>query len=109
MSIGSVEREKGEWLWPGFGENSRVLKWIFERTSGKDNAVKTPIGYVPQEGSIDTAGLNISSENMAELLKVDVEAWRKEAEELENYFKLFGDRLPTGIKLQLANLKERLK
>lgn len=101
--------EKGEWLWPGFGENSRVLKWIFERTDGADNAKESPIGNVPKPGAIDLTGLNISDETMSELFRVDSQAWNEEADKLEKYFNLFGDRLPQGIKQEIQNLRDRLK
>ncbi|WP_068467203.1 phosphoenolpyruvate carboxykinase (GTP) [Candidatus Protochlamydia phocaeensis] len=99
----------GQYLWPGFGENSRVLKWIFERTSGKEHAVHTPIGILPAEGAIDTTSLNIKPQDMQQLLIVDNQAWMKESEELEHYYALFGDRLPDGVRQELNDLKERLK
>lgn len=99
----------GKWLWPGFGENARVLKWIFERASGKGSSQATPIGYVPKEGSLDLSGLNISKETMAELTSIDLEGWKKEVEGLRQYFAIFGDRLPQGIKDELSGLDERLK
>lgn len=98
----------GEWLWPGFGENSRVLKWIFERVNGADNAVKTPIGYVPKPGSIDTAGLNLTAEAMEKMLHIDREEWLDEAEEMATYLKIFGKKLPAEIHVELLNLKKRL-
>lgn len=99
----------GQYLWPGFGENSRVLKWIFERTSGKEHAVHTPIGILPAEGAIDTTGLNIQPQDMQQLLSVDNQAWLKESQELEHYYALFGDRLPDGVRQELNGLKERLR
>lgn len=102
------KNDKGEWLWPGFGENSRVLKWIFERTSGSTNAVKTPIGYLPSEGALDVTGLNVSKENLKELFRFDNESWKKEVNELKEYFKIFGDRLPQGIADELKGLEQRL-
>lgn len=103
------KNDKGDWLWPGFGENSRVLKWIFERLSGADNAVKTSIGYIPKENALDLAGIDLPKENIKELLAVDNEAWKKEVEELKSYFSMFGDRLPAGIKQELASLEERVR
>lgn len=100
--------KEGEWLWPGFGENSRVLKWIFERADGAENAAETPIGYVPREGALDLSGLSISSERMKTLLSVDRESWLKETHELRHYFKLFGERLPHGIIEELNALEKRL-
>ncbi|NGX43149.1 MAG: Phosphoenolpyruvate carboxykinase [GTP] [Chlamydiae bacterium] len=102
------QNAKGEWLWPGFGENSRVLKWIFERTSGADNAVKTPIGFLPKEDAIDVDGLTLPDGAMHELLSVDKEAWKEDVKELKEYFKIFGDRLPEGIAQELDDLESRL-
>ena len=86
----------GRFLWPGFGENSRVLEWVFERCAGRGEAVETPIGYVPAPGAIDTEGLEVSSEDMDELLRVDREEWRAEVPVIGEYFAQFGDRLPAG-------------
>jgi phosphoenolpyruvate carboxykinase (GTP) len=99
----------GEWLWPGFGENSRVLKWIFERTSGSDNALKTAIGYVPKLDAIDLTGINISQESLQKLLDVDTAAWTEEVKEAKNYLERFGDRLPQGIVHEINSLEDRLK
>lgn len=100
--------EGGEWLWPGFGENSRVLKWIFERVNGSNNAVITPIGNLPSLGALDLTGLNISKSKLEELFHIDPESWKKEVEELKQYFKIFGDRLPKGISDELVSLENRL-
>ena len=85
-------KENNQFLWPGFGENSRVLKWIFERTSEKALAVETPIGYLPKD--LDVSGLNV---NLEKLLKIDLQAWQKETTNLRKYFKLFGEHLPKLI------------
>jgi len=98
---------QGEFLWPGYSENMRVIKWILERVDGKAEAECTPIGYVPTKEAIDTSGLNLSPENIAQLVAVDRAAWFKEAEELETYFALFGDKLPKELKEELKNLKEK--
>jgi phosphoenolpyruvate carboxykinase (GTP) len=98
----------GRWLWPGYGENSRILKWIFERIEGTGKAVETPIGYVPAPGAIDTSGLNVSDEDMAELLKVDTEDWLKEVESIKEHYNQFGDRLPQALRDELAALEMRL-
>jgi phosphoenolpyruvate carboxykinase (GTP) len=100
---------KGEFLWPGYGENIRVLKWIFERTKGTDNAVSTAIGYVPKEGALDVSGLNITPETIKELFKIDLAAWHEEAVELKNYFKLFGSHLPHAIHTELTQLEQRVE
>jgi len=81
----------GNWLWPGYGENSRVLKWICERIDGTARAVETPIGYVPAPGAIDRTGLNVSDQDMAELLRVDVNAWLQEVESIKKHYSQFGD------------------
>lgn len=99
---------EGKFLWPGFGDNSRVLKWMCERLEGRVGARKTPIGLLPEEDGIDLAGLDIPSESMKELLRVDVEAWKAELPSLEKHFAQFGERLPAGMKKQLEDLKKRL-
>lgn len=98
---------EGRFLWPGFRENSRVLKWIFERTSGQAGAQKTAIGYVPE--TLDFSGLSLSAEAKESLFKVDVAEWRKELEELTNYFQMFGNRFPGELAVELNQLKERLQ
>jgi phosphoenolpyruvate carboxykinase (GTP) len=87
----------GRWLWPGFGENSRVLKWIVERVSGKGEAVKTPIGYMPAKGAIDTNGLDISEGDINELLSIDKNMWIKEIESIKEHYKKFGSKLPNKL------------
>ena len=98
----------GKFVWPGFGENSRVLAWMFERVAGTGDAVKTPIGMVPPASAIDTQGLELSAEGLAEALRVDVEEWRKEVPLIESHFDLFGDRLPETLRGELAHLSARL-
>lgn len=98
--------KEGKWLWPGFGENSRVLKWIFERVEGSGNAVETPMGYLPK--TLDIKGLDLKPHAMEELLRVDKEGLKKEVQNLKEYFKLFGDRLPEGIASELTELEKRL-
>lgn len=98
----------GEFLWPGFGENSRVLKWVFERCTGQGKAISTPIGYMPAKDALDVSGLNIKDENLSELLKVDPSEWLQEVKELRDYFKLFGNQLPEELKTELNNLENRL-
>jgi len=103
------KNSEGKWLWPGFGENSRVLKWIIERVSGEGKAVKTPIGYVPTEDAIDTEGLNVSKADMAELLRVDKEEWLKEVESIKEHFAKYGEKMPKELYAQLDALEKRLK
>jgi phosphoenolpyruvate carboxykinase (GTP) len=98
----------GRWLWPGFGENSRVLEWVFERCAGHGEAVESPIGYLPAPGAIDTEGLDISKEDMSELLRVDRDEWRAELPPIAEYFAEFEDRLPSAISDQFEGLKRRL-
>ena len=99
----------GGWLWPGFGENSRVLKWIVERVSGKGEAVETPIGYLPAPGAIDTDGLDVTDEQMAELLNVDVEEWLNEIESIREHYARFEETLPEALSDELAALEARLR
>jgi len=99
---------EGKWLWPGYGDNSRVLKWIFERTEGTAKAVETPIGYLPESDAIDTKGLPVSAKDMSELLKVDVKEWKKELEGIKEHYAKFGSRLPKALSDELAGLEKRL-
>jgi phosphoenolpyruvate carboxykinase (GTP) len=99
---------QGRFLWPGFGENSRVLKWMCERIDGKAGGRETAIGLLPNEADLDLKGLKIASENMQELLKVDVDAWKAEISSLEEHFAQFKERLPVRMKQQLDALKKRL-
>ena len=101
--------DDGGWLWPGFGENSRVLKWIVERVSGKGEAVETPIGYLPESGAIDTSGLDVTDEQMAELLDVDVEEWLNEIESIREHYARFEETLPEALSDELAALEARLR
>ena len=98
----------GKFLWPGYGENSRVLEWIFNRITDKAPAVDTPIGAVPTAEAIDTTGLDVTPEQMAELLRVDTEGWRAEVPLIEEYYAQFGDRLPEALADQVETLGRRL-
>jgi phosphoenolpyruvate carboxykinase (GTP) len=98
----------GGFLWPGFGENSRVLKWVVERLRGEAAAVETPIGYVPAPGAIDTDGLDIDAERMAAALAFDTEEWRAEIPLITEWFEKFGDDLPAVLWTELDGLKDRL-
>jgi phosphoenolpyruvate carboxykinase (GTP) len=98
----------GKFLWPGYGDNIRVLKWIFERLEGTAEAVETPIGFVPQKGAIDISGLAGQAEKMDEVLKIDKAAWKDECELIAEHQAKFGDRLPLELKNQFENLKKRL-
>ncbi len=103
------QNDAGKYLWPGFGENLRVLRWIVGRVKGEAPAQETPIGNLPAEGAIDTNGLDVSAEAMRELLSVDTEAWREEARDLEGFLKSFGDRMPEGMWRQHKALVDRLQ
>ena len=101
--------EKGNFLWPGYGENIRVLKWIYERVSNiKNNATESPIGFIPNKSSLDMTGLDISSDNVAKILKIDKEMWLREISDLKLYYKIFGSRLPRAILDELYSLEQRL-
>ena len=100
--------DDGSFLWPGFGDNSRVLKWVFERCDGTADARETPIGLVPAEGAIDTDGLDITAEAMDELLSVDPALVRNQLPQVEEHLARFGDRLPDEIRAQFEALRQRL-
>lgn len=98
----------GKFIWPGYGENSRVLKWMCECVEGKVEAKKTAIGYVPDENELDISSLDISTESMKELLHVDTEAWQAEIPNMEKFFLQFNARLPERLNTELHDLKNRL-
>ena len=100
--------DDGRWLWPGFGENSRVLEWVFDRVSGRGDAVDTAIGYVPATTAINVQGLNVTPADMAELLNVDAEEWRAEVPSIREHYVQFGDRLPEKLTAQVNDLEARL-
>ena len=101
--------ERGTFLWPGFGENLRILKWVIERCKGGGEAEETPIGYVPTRSAIDRKGLNVSANALKELLRVDREGWRANLRSQAEFFEKFGDRLPAGIREEYEALARRLK
>jgi phosphoenolpyruvate carboxykinase (GTP) len=103
--------ENGRFLWPGFGENSRVLAWIFGRLTGESAAEETAIGLVPPvgEGGINTEGLDVSPETMAQLLEVDHEGWAAQLPQMKQHYATFGDKLPAELAAQLRTLEERLE
>ncbi|MBI3478549.1 MAG: phosphoenolpyruvate carboxykinase (GTP) [Acidobacteria bacterium] len=101
--------ENGKFLWPGYGENSRVLKWIFERCEGKVHAVDTPIGRLPEPADLDTKGLDLPASNVAKLLNVDIDGWLAEVPRIREHFAKFGDRLPEGMKSEVNDLEARLQ
>ncbi|NLK83767.1 MAG: phosphoenolpyruvate carboxykinase (GTP) [Lentisphaerae bacterium] len=100
----------GKWLWPGFGENSRVLKWIFERCDGNGKAIETPIGFMPSVDAIDRSGIEdkVSEKDMEELLSLDKEGWQKEFDSIKEHYAKFGDKVPQALRNQLDLLEARL-
>ena len=100
--------EDGRFLWPGFGENSRVLKWVVERLEGTAAATESPVGYLPAEGSLDVSGLDLPPEDLAAALRVDPEEWRAELPQITEWFERFGDKLPTMLWTELDGLRARL-
>jgi phosphoenolpyruvate carboxykinase (GTP) len=100
--------DDGSFLWPGFGENSRVLKWIAERIDGTADAVETPIGYVPSPDSLDLEGLDVSRSAVERALAVDVDEWRAELPLIEAWFDKLGDNVPAALRTELDALRARL-
>ena len=100
--------ESGRFLWPGYGENSRVLKWVFERVAGRAEAVETAIGHLPAPGSLDVDGLEVSPADLHDLLSVDADGWRAALPQIEAHFAQFGARFPTELRDQLVALDKRL-
>jgi phosphoenolpyruvate carboxykinase (GTP) len=101
--------QNGKFVWPGFGENSRVLKWVFEVCDQKSGVSKeTPVGLIPKEGTFDTTGLNVDSETMKSLFQINNEEWKKELDEVATYFKQFGKTLPMELSDKLESLKKKL-
>jgi len=100
--------EQGRWLWPGYGENSRVLKWICERVDGKVDCLRTPIGCLPADRSLDLAGLTLDPGSVSRLLEVDKEGWRRELDDIAAYYQRFGDRLPKPLWDEAEKMRSRL-
>jgi len=99
----------GDFLWPGFGDNGRVLKWVFERCTGKLDGQETPIGVVPAPGELDLGRLAIDEEDLAELTAVDIDGWLAEIPLIREYYEGFGKHLPKALKAQLDQLEARLR
>jgi phosphoenolpyruvate carboxykinase (GTP) len=99
----------GDFLWPGFGDNSRVLKWVFERCEGTAKAIETPIGNLPADGALDLDGLEIDADDLAQLLRVDVDGWLHELPLIREYYAQFGDRMPKQLLAELDAMRERLE
>ncbi|MCH8846190.1 MAG: phosphoenolpyruvate carboxykinase (GTP) [Proteobacteria bacterium] len=103
------KNEAGKFMWPGFGENSRVLKWVFERCNGTADAIETAIGNMPTLDAIDFDGLDMAKEDIANLMRVDTDGWLSELAGIEEYYATFGDRLPEELTHQVNALRERLE
>ena len=102
------KNQDGKWLWPGYGENSRVLKWIFERTSGEGKAVETEIGYMPTIDAIDRSNLkDVTDSDMAELIKVNKDEWMTELKSIKENYSKFGDRIPKELISELSSMEKR--
>jgi len=100
--------QDGKFLWPGFSDNSRVLKWICERVDGRVGADTSPVGLLPKEGDLDLSGLTMPSDNIKELMSVNTAEWKAEIPDIEAHFASFGKRLPQTLKDQLEELRKRL-
>ena len=99
----------GKFIWPGFGENSRVLKWIFERCEGSADAEETPIGNLPTMDSLDLSGIDLGQDEIAQLLSVEIDGWLSEIPLIEAYYTQYGDRVPQALRQELNGLRERLE
>ena len=100
--------ENGRFLWPGYGENSRVLKWVFERVAGLAGAVETPLGYLPTESDLDTVGLDVAPDDLAQLLTVDADGWQAAIPQIRAHFAQFDDALPQQLSKALDTLESNL-
>ena len=100
--------EDGRWLWPGYGENSRVLEWVFERTAGRGDAVETPIGFVPTTTALNVVGLDVTEADMTELLTVHDDEWRDEVPRIREHYATFGDDLPKKLSAEIDRLEANL-
>jgi phosphoenolpyruvate carboxykinase (GTP) len=98
----------GRFLWPGFGENLRVLAWMLDRCAGRAGAAESPIGWLPRPSDLDTRGLDLSTESLAALLAVDAGLWRREIAEIREYLKKYGERLPEAMLAELTKTEQRL-
>ena len=103
------KNDDGKFMWPGFGENSRVLKWIFERCEGTGDAVETPIGNLPTMDALEFDGLGVTDNDKATLLRVDVDGWLREIPLIREYYESFGNHLPQELVKELDDLEKRLE
>lgn len=102
------KNQEGKFLWPGFQDNIRVIKWIFERCSGKKGAIESAVGYLPKQEDLDLSGLALAQENLKALFEIEPKAWKEDLIELESYFQQFGNRFPQALKKELEEMKKRL-
>jgi phosphoenolpyruvate carboxykinase (GTP) len=104
-----LKDENGKFMWPGYGENSRILAYIFDRCNDKSKAVDTPIGKVPAPGALNLEGLsNIDETKLAKLLEVDTDLWKAEVVQIEEHYARFGNHIPAELQAELDQLKQRL-
>ena len=103
------QNQNGRYLWPGFGENLRVVEWILARCRGEVEAVTTPVGYIPLKSSLDLTGLDIPDDDIKALLEVDRSAWLEGLADQRKFFEQFGDRLPREMHTEMDALEYRLK
>ncbi|PKK93085.1 MAG: phosphoenolpyruvate carboxykinase, partial [Tenericutes bacterium HGW-Tenericutes-6] len=101
--------EQGDFLWPGFGHNSRVLKWIFERTDGQGQGDLTPIGYVPKKDALDVRGLPMKADALDQLLDVNIDEWLLETKSIRMYYESIGEKMPDRLYQELDKLETRLQ
>jgi phosphoenolpyruvate carboxykinase (GTP) len=99
--------EKGKFIWPGYGDNIRAIKWAIERVAGTGKAVDTPIGRLPEADSFDVSGLDISKDNLKKLFTVDNEKGKTELDEMREYYKKFGDKLPKELTIEIEKAEKR--
>ena len=109
LGLTAMTDKDGNFIWPGFGDNMRVLNWIVDRCEGKADATETAIGYVPKPEDIDLTDLDMDIDTLKSILDVDKDTWTKEAAEIEEHYKKFGDKLPQELRNQLATLKANLE
>jgi phosphoenolpyruvate carboxykinase (GTP) len=101
--------DEGHFLWPGFGENLRVLRWIIDRCENRVGARETPVGYLPEDGDIDIAELDISAETMRQLTSIDIERWKTENEHFSDYLDSFGERVPDALRAEQRRVAAELE
>jgi len=103
------KNDQGKYIWPGFGENSRVLKWIFERCNGTGEAIETPIGNLPTIDAIDFSDLDLNETAIAELLRVEIDGWLQEIPMIKEYYSMFADLAPRELLKEIDDLQSRLE